>query len=286
MMKTIKALIVLVIISFLTSCSGYLPINPTVTRTPIPPTVTATSTITPTATIMPTLTPEPTATPDRYASYTVENLTKIPKSEAEIATSCVEVASPIDDWNQYSKDMDKVLAVFPEIMKDYNGSYIVSDVKEFGVNLESIMFLEGSVLVPVMCVKFDYKGASVVQLTLAAKDKNGPVPLNMILNPEHTYENDFMIESVDRVLRLFPHTVSGKLSGVDGLFTPWSGSNQALNTGFIYDYFSNPNNSGFAQIIWDSWMKNNEFNNQGSKKAIVLSNIQLAHTREGELIKP
>ena len=224
-----------------------------------------------TATMMPTLTPEPTAT--EVNMFTKENLTRIPKSEAEIATSCVEVASPIDNPEQYSANMDKYLAAFDKLMETYVGDVIDSDHIQVGGGWAG--FTQGTKLNPVMCAKFLYNGTYVDMLTFVGVDKNGKFPLNVIIKPDSSsYEVPTFLAAPNSVLPLLPGKIDmDKLSGFfmttadlgpDAFFS-------GTSTPFEQAYYAVPQNLGIGDILpyW-KYYETNEFDRAKIKQAMIL----------------
>jgi hypothetical protein len=227
------------------------------------PTITPTNTVTPTLTHTPTRTatatasPSPTPTPDRR--FTVEAMTRIPKSEAEIA-SCVEIASPIDNPDQYSKDMDGYLKTLHEqIFPGYTGAVIGGDFQIAG-NSEKMSFIiqNGGVdISPVTCARFKYNNQGnmidVVLLTLVGQDKTGMFAINLILNPLTIPLKSLGVGhygTQEEILPVLPATRDGGFQTLVAA-TNISTTNSDLNNQLLVDYFSKPGNGNYFDLFWN-----------------------------------
>ena len=157
-MNTVKAFLLCLIISLLTSCTGM--ITPTVlaTQTLVPPTPEYTLTPSPTETPDPTATPEPTKT--KSLDIVIEQATKIAKNAAEIPTSGFDMgdASPIDNQAAYQKLSNEVInPAFYKLMETYTGPAITRN-ETFYIYGEFAEMGKGSKIYPVMETKFKYNG--------------------------------------------------------------------------------------------------------------------------------
>jgi hypothetical protein len=230
----------------LTGCST--PVNPPISvPTTLAPTTAATTipspTLEPTETITATATevPSPTQVPERYS---MADMQRIPKSEAAIATSCVEVASPIDNPDQYSTDMDAYLKVFHEqIIPNWQGAVIKGDKNWLGITGQQIYFANGAMIEPAACARFKYQGKDVVMMSFVAEDDNGKFAINIIIDPLAIARSSISAYgSPDEILPQFPvklmdHLGNGKKVQFFTACDVYTGTGaKNLTTQFAKDY--------------------------------------------------